>query len=232
MDEKENINVTNLRKLIIVALKTKSTINVNNEYETTRIREIIQEIRKLGIIRNHSLIVSMMKKLVLTGESDFIRIKELETKGPWKWDQLRKQLDILEKNGYITFERDEARNITCSLNLKENNSPFVIKRLLDYYSNYYKKDQFTIENISRIIALRQELFLKQKELKEIKKQFEKETITSISKKELAEFVDKISKAYTFEEPEDFEEPITRLIKILEEQPLFLKGLSIGENELW
>ena len=229
MDEMENENIIYLNKLVIDALKTKSTINLKDECEVNKIRETIQEIRKLGIIRNHSLIISMMKKLVLKGESDFIRIKELEDKGPWKWDQLRKQLDILEKNGYITFERDEARNITCSLNLNENNSPFMMKRLLDYYSNYYK-DQFTIENISRIIALRQELFLKQEELKEITKQFDKETITSTSRKELTEFVDKISKAYTFEESEDFEEPINRILKVLVKQPLFLKGLSTGESK--
>ena len=76
MDDKENANIVFLRKLVINALKTKSSIDVVNEYEITRIREIIQEIRKLGIIRNHSLIISMMKKLVLSGESDFFKIKE------------------------------------------------------------------------------------------------------------------------------------------------------------
>ena len=230
MDDNENTNLVYLRKLAINALKNNSTINLDDEHEVTRIREIAQEIRKSGIIRNHSLMISMMKKLVLTGESGSIRINELEEKGPWKWDQLRKQLDILEKQGFITFDRDEARNITCSLNLVENNSPLLIKRLLDYYSNYYKKNQFTIENITRIISLRQELSLKQKELVEIRKQFEKETITSISKKELADFVDELSKAYTFEEPEGFEEPITRILKVLVKQPLFLKGLSNGENK--
>jgi len=229
VDEIENENIIYLRKMVIDALKTNSTTNLKDECEINRIRETIQEIRKLGIIRNHSLIVSMMKKLVLTGESNFIRIKELEEKGPWKWDQLRKQLAVLEKNGYISIRRDKARNITCALRLNASKSSYANNCLLEYYSNYFKRDQFTLENISKILSLRKQLLMKQERLKKIKRNFEMKKISPISKKELANFVEELSKAYTFDDSEDFEEPITRMLKVLVKNPLFLKGLSTGER---
>jgi len=226
---KENTNITHLRKLIIYVLKTKASISEYSDHEITKIQEIIQGLSKIGFIRTHSLIVSMMKKLVLYGESNFIKIKEIEESSPWKWDQLRKQLDILEKNGYVSIKRDKTRNMACELHLSENKSPLEIKRLLEYFSNNFKNDQFTVENISKIITLRQQLLLKREKLKEIKKQFNKATIGPISKKELSDYVEEISKAYIFEAQEDFEEPITRIIKELVKQPLFLKGLSMGER---
>ena len=217
--------VVNYRQSILNLISHKTNLDDLQDFEKKMFRKIIRQLGDLGLFRTHILLTSMIKDFVFHGSIKPSTIKEIEDKWPWKWDQTIKYLTILEKNGFISFDRNNERFKTCELILTEDNktSSIEIQRLLAYYTNYFKKENFTQETIETIVSRLTSLFEKNEELKEIKKMFEKHKLQPISNEEQIKFMNDIITSYDQEPANE----IISITKLLTKNPCFFKSISKG-----
>ena len=226
MDEIDEL--VNFRKLAIDLIKNKSDLDDLKDEKIKEIRSTIHSVCDLGIIKTHSLITSMVKDFIFSGKINNIKIKEVERDSPWKWDQISLYLTKLESKGILTFTRDESQYKICKLNLEGNSGSIVaIQLLLEYYTNFFKKEEFNLENISRSFLSMNCLLSKRDKLNKIKKRFENQKLQPISNKKLTEIVDEIIEA-NLQDSEILIEPTIGISKVLIKNPLFIKGISEGE----
>ncbi|MHA1187846.1 MAG: hypothetical protein ACTSSK_13405 [Candidatus Heimdallarchaeota archaeon] len=221
---REITEINNYRQLILNLNSYKINLDNLQDFEKKLFKNTIRQLCDLGLFRTHILLTSMIKDFVFHGSIKPSTIKEIEDKCPWKWDQTTKYLTILEKNGFVSFNRNNDRYKTCELKLTEDNKTTIeIQHLLTYYTNYFKKENFTQDTIETIISHLHSLFDNNEKLEKIKKMFERNKLHPISNEEQNQFIEDVIKCYDQEPANE----IISITKLLAKNPYFLKGLSKG-----
>ncbi len=225
----ENSAIARFRKLIITMRTSQVSIDTLSEENVEMVKSVINSVCNLGLIRTQSLLSQLVKEMVFAGEIKPIRVTDIAENSPWKWDQITKYLGILEKNGFLTFGLDKHRNKTCFLDLSSRETTIEIKRLFEYYTNSYKKEKFTLENILSILQLTDLLYARKREIAPLKQEFRKQELYSLSDKELSNYIDEIVEGYNQNSSDDIITPQKSIAKAMSKNPLFLRGISKEEK---
>lgn len=180
-----------------------------------------------GFLRTHAFLSSWLHDYSVNGTLHEKEIQEIVDSCPWNRDQTRKYLDTLEKNNYLITERNTKKNKVYRLNFSLTNpcSP-DLHRMLTFYSKFYKADTLT-ENQFNDVLLSYRNCIRKLDVFRIKKEkftLKSQNISLATDDQLTNFKDQLIRTYT-EIQEDFQDATVRLVKVLLEQPLLVKGLS-------
>jgi len=224
----ENQDIKSLRRVVNLLLNHQAKLDDINNENIDELKSILKPVYDQEILKTFTLLLTMVKQFVFSGEKTSIRIHNIEENSPWKSDQLSKYLLRLERDGFISFTRDNSRFKLCELKIPNSkDSPIELKRLFDFYTNYYKNDEFTQKNVTYLLQLYKILLTKRNKLRKAISRFEEQKMRTLTCKEISQLIEDIYLAYSLDSSDEIFEPTMKIAKVFAKQPLFLKGISKG-----